>query len=337
MLSPKKSFRSMNVNSLYIELTNQCNFRCETCYNRSGLHAPVHLPWDTLRHFLDQFSKASVSFSGGEPSLYPERDALIGYIETHPDRKFSFITNGSMDWILPHYARLPNLHLQVSLDGSCEEINALTRGAGHFETTASFIRKAAALRPMTGKMVINSYNHQDAESFYRWVAGLGCRPLFSFATNMGTALSHWESLQLTPSRQAAILQLLESLNAEYGMDTPLPYATHHCPLLDPEESWNLLVTPDGHIQPCQSLYDAAWSLGTLEDSSALEERAQQLNEAARMRLSADYGCQRCWIRTRCDHGCPALALNYHADFHACDEQCELRRQQFLQFVRRSRQ
>ena len=28
----------MNIRTVYVEITNQCNLNCRTCYNRSGLN-----------------------------------------------------------------------------------------------------------------------------------------------------------------------------------------------------------------------------------------------------------------------------------------------------------
>lgn len=320
----------MKINSFYIELTNQCNFDCGTCYNRSGAsHAPVYLEFQALRSIMEL--APTISLAGGEPLLYPYYKELIDFIGGHPDTSFVFITNGSMNRILADYERYPNIRLQVSLDGSCEEVNARTRGANHYDATARFIQEAAAIRPLTVKMVISGNNAEDIEPFYRKVMGWGCRPVFSFVINSGNALDRWGTLDLTPREKVRILKLLETLGAEYANTAELPYCTHHCPLMDKQEPLNLLVTSDGRIQPCQSLYNEAFTLGTIQEFS-IERTMDRIADMAAARREADYGCYRCLIRSQCHHGCGALAFNSHGDFMACDENCDFRKQQFLHFL-----
>lgn len=328
----------MHIKSLFIELTSQCNFRCRTCYNRSGLATPSFLPWKLLKDLLDTIdTDTAIHCAGGEPLLYPHLEELLSYIEVHPRISFSFITNGSIPKILPYYKCLSNLKLQVSLDGSCEEINARIRGTGNFEPTFRFIKEAASIRPVSCHMVIGGWNTHDVEPFYRLIADLGCRPLFTMAVPSGSAVSHWPELALTPNQHMEVLKKIETLNIEYALDIPIPYSTHHCPLMDSDAPWNLLITSDGRVQPCQSLHDPTFTLGSLElltyAPDSILQAMYNLQAMALSRSKNDYQCTRCLTRTRCDRGCPALAFLHHQDFMSCDEQCTFRKQEFLHFLK----
>ena len=64
----------MNVTSVYVEITNQCNLNCRTCYNRSGLNRTrKELSCEDLEQLIQLFLPLGLkhlSLSGGEPTLH---------------------------------------------------------------------------------------------------------------------------------------------------------------------------------------------------------------------------------------------------------------------------
>lgn len=58
--------------------------------------------------------------------------------ETFPAIELGVVTNGSIqdECLIERYLQDEKVSIQVSLDGSCEEVNARTRGVGNFKTRA---------------------------------------------------------------------------------------------------------------------------------------------------------------------------------------------------------
>lgn len=64
----------VSLHELFISLTNACNLRCSHCYMYAGDITIEELPLSEWKHILTDFSHHgfdTVTFSGGEPLLYP--------------------------------------------------------------------------------------------------------------------------------------------------------------------------------------------------------------------------------------------------------------------------
>jgi len=74
----KQFFKTRNISWAVIEVTTACNFNCQWCY--VGKVKPKHMPKEQLFQLLKELKKAGVkqvTFSGGEPLLYPHlKDAM---------------------------------------------------------------------------------------------------------------------------------------------------------------------------------------------------------------------------------------------------------------------
>lgn len=129
--------------ALQWHLTQACDLHCRHCYDRG---ARTTMTLAQARHVLDELSAfcqvhhvhAQVSFSGGNPFLYPHFYEL--YQETL-DRGFLVAILGN-PMEEPYLDRLATIgapeFYQVSLEG-LREHNDYMRGAGHFDRTLAFL------------------------------------------------------------------------------------------------------------------------------------------------------------------------------------------------------
>lgn len=125
-----------SLDRLTIQVTQNCNFRCEYCVYSGSYHNRVHnnkrMDWDTAKaalDFLEQHSQNSssvnVSFYGGEPLL--EIDLIkqcVEYCHVKFKRKkvsFNLTTNASLlsDDIIKYFEK-ENFLIMISLDGPRE-------------------------------------------------------------------------------------------------------------------------------------------------------------------------------------------------------------------------
>lgn len=125
-----------NLSRLTLQVTQNCNFRCEYCVYSGSYHNRVHnnkrMDWNTAKAALDflyQHSKNSaeinISFYGGEPLLEMELiKKCVDYVRTVFERKnlsFNLTTNASLltdDMI--RYMEKEGFLLTISLDGPQE-------------------------------------------------------------------------------------------------------------------------------------------------------------------------------------------------------------------------
>ena len=330
----------MNTKTVYYEITNRCNFNCTTCYNRSGLNKITkEISLDTIKESMENFRTLGANrflFSGGEPSLHSEFESLLDLISEYKDYSFGFVTNGSsrnkkfIELLKTH----DNITLQISLDGSCEEENSKTRGAGNFEKVVNFVRETYNPHRQTRlKMVISKNNYDDIEDFYGLAISLGCIPEFAFIFRSGNGVESWDQKGLSPQEKLKALTMIDALNKKFGIDAFLPRSSLSCPFITGNDKMSLCVKVDGKIQPCQTFYTDRFSLGNIYnfDKDGIIKNSLMIVDLAKKRASLDFGCSRCVINEICQRGCMAEALTISGDPLGNDQSCMFRKLEFLNF------
>jgi len=140
--APEK-FMAAEVFTLQWHLTQACDLHCKHCYDRSSI---VDMPLaqgvailDDFRKFcLAHFVDGQVSFTGGNPFLYPHFMTLY---QAAVDRNLGVailgnpVEAGKIDALLA--IKKPSFY-QVSLEGMVEH-NDWIRGTGHFQRILSFL------------------------------------------------------------------------------------------------------------------------------------------------------------------------------------------------------
>ena len=333
----------MQVMSAYFEITNLCNLNCITCYNRSGLnHCRKELSVVQLSQIINrlstEFNCTTFSFAGGEPLLHSELEALLTYTQSHPEFHFSFVTNGTIHneaFFAAIQAKPEQYRVQISLDGSTEEINALTRGKGSFERTLQFIKRLTAFsfRPAI-KMVVSQNNLSDIEPFFRLAVNLNCTPVFDFVACNGNASDSWDSINPTPRQKIQVLKLVDRLNKEFpDFQTELPRNNSTCSLSKPTGPVSALIKTDGTIFPCQLLYEEVHACGNIltDSTEFISTKVDQLRQLAITRMTQDYNCKRCPLQHGCARGCFANAYYLTGDSLGDDGNCMTRKLEFFDF------
>ncbi len=154
-------------------LTTRCNLDCSYCYTR-------RYKWDLatedcLRLLVQarDLGAASVSLTGGEPSLHEGFDTVIS---SAADLGFEVvvISNG-WNWPDERIARfvsLPRSRLALSLEGRTAEVHDRIRGKGAFATLVRFhdrIReKAPPGYPISGIVIVTPDNAGEIEDICAW-------------------------------------------------------------------------------------------------------------------------------------------------------------------------
>ncbi len=136
---------------LYIEVTNRCNSRCQTCIRTFELLEPLHdLTLDEFQAIVDQFPILDrvVLHGIGEPLLNSELAAMIRYVkELHPAAVVLFNSNAILfdeDW--QHALIDAGLdEFRVSLDAATAATYARIRGVDSFDTVIENLRRFVSL------------------------------------------------------------------------------------------------------------------------------------------------------------------------------------------------
>jgi len=136
-------FEAADIFTLQWHVTQKCDLHCKHCYDRSDRAA---LPLEQAREVLDDFYafcrqmhvRGQVTFSGGNPLLYPHLEELYRMA----DRLGFGIAILGNPTPIEQLRRLveiaPPLFFQISLEG-LEDHNDYIRGAGHFRRSLAFL------------------------------------------------------------------------------------------------------------------------------------------------------------------------------------------------------
>ncbi|HNU68836.1 MAG TPA: radical SAM protein [Myxococcota bacterium] len=163
-----------------LELTLRCNGACDYCgSNRASAAAPSELPTASWMTILDDLARSgciAVSFTGGEPLLRTDVEALASRAATL-GMSVSLNTNGRLlekrRSILKSVSRVT-----VSIDG-IREVNDMIRGAGAFDAAVAAIRSARfAGVPVSVTAVISAGSARRLPDFLKWLASMDLKAMF---------------------------------------------------------------------------------------------------------------------------------------------------------------
>ena len=116
-------------------VTEHCNLRCPHCI-RDDVTTVRNLDPDLILRTVDQarvlFGDVAVSMTGGEPTLHPEWERIIGSLHER-GVTYRFVTNGwHMRRLMPALDRHPPTAVRISLSGADEAVHDAERGRGSF-------------------------------------------------------------------------------------------------------------------------------------------------------------------------------------------------------------
>ena len=329
----------MNIRTVYIEITNRCNLNCRTCYNQSGMNCETNeISVVQLEDIINMFvphGLKRVLISGGEPTLHSDFNGIFKLFDKYTGISFGVVTNGTTESaVLTEYVNThDNMILQISLDGSTDEVNSRTRSKGHFEKVIQFIdavRQSKVEKRL--KTVVSQKNYDDIEPYFKFAMSCGFIPEYAFIYRSGNGEYDWENISLSDIQRIKAVKLIDKLNLDFGQNAFLPICTNTCPYTRDLKDLSICIKTDGSIQPCQTLYGNKYSVGNVFDfdDSSFQNKLGQIAKIAKLRTQQDYGCKGCLIREYCGRGCMAEAVCLHGDSLADDGNCNFRKTLFIE-------
>lgn len=207
---------------IVIELTNRCNLACQHCF--SGRHGGrADLPLATLQHLLaaaHSHGFTELSFTGGEPTLYPYFAQAIE-LTSRAGYRFAVNTNGwnfvqAYPLLLTYHASLSML--TFSLDGASEATHDRLRGKGSFRRVMQALSICVIKGlPFSLNMVLTAHNRHEVATLVALAPKLGSRGV-RFGHLLPTPLTVAQGLDLSFAERRAI----EDEIANLAQQAPLP-------------------------------------------------------------------------------------------------------------------
>ena len=157
----KKDYKTLN-----IEITTACPLRCPQCY--CSLDGHQHIPLDVAKQRIDEAALLgfeALALSGGETMCYPSLFELISYA-----KQKNFTVHCSFSgWHFNQstFVRLVDAGIDyvcISLNGSTDEINSITRDGYNYALAALELLKANNFQHTVLNWVMHNNNAYDFEN-----------------------------------------------------------------------------------------------------------------------------------------------------------------------------
>jgi radical SAM protein with 4Fe4S-binding SPASM domain len=328
---------------LMIELTSACNLRCPHCYVSAGDGRVRQLPARHLHELLGEFAALGgkrVTFSGGEPTIYPGWRPAIRYarfVGLDP----CLLTNGTrlstedLDFLAGLDARVA-----VSLDAADPTVHDAVRGSGSFAKTLDVLRGLVD-RGLGSRTTLcftpMALNVGELAGVVALATRLGVATVYvSLLEDRGRASSAIEDLALSDDDKASLLFAVVSLRLRYpdvALDVPNLHLFPERLLGEELEAEaidrTIRVTAEGDVYLSAYLEGAPFRLGRYRPGSlsgmwhSPRVRGHMLRASARRSLVPS--CTRCLAWEWCRGGSAVLAWAANGTFFGVDGFCAAKR------------
>ena len=263
--------------SLYLETTNRCDSKCQTCIRTfETLEPPADLTLDRVRMIAEQFPALDrvVLHGIGEPLLNPQIFDIVSYLKT---RVAAVLFNSDAIGLTPaRAARLVESGLdeyRVSMDAATAETFRKLRGVDRFERVKTNVAHLVALQREMGRttprvslwFTASRANVEELPAFVQLAADLGVPEVYvqrlvfnglGLATDANALHGRLREREQTLLAEADALATRQGIAMRAsGLTTPLASlhgsgdgARHWAGCQRP---WTLAyVTANGNVLPC---------------------------------------------------------------------------------------
>jgi len=323
---------TVELRSVYLKLTDQCNLRCNYCYAESGKSSEI-LKIETLRRILKEVGEitksAEIVLSGGEPLLHAHAlDFAEEVVDAGHDAQL--LTNGTLittDEIARRISKTIKL-VKISVDGSNSAVHSLTRGTGNFGQ----VTKAVDLLIKHGAnvqvaMTVTQKNvHDLAQMSARYGSRLALQPLFK--AGRGKGKSDWS---ITGDEYYHAMDKIDNIapmgNVAAVLESLRGRGVKKCALADREIS----ISETGDVYPCQLLHAPQFLSGNIYNStiSNIYFSSPVLLKLRNLNVDTIKECSTCSIRLICAGGCRARDFYESGSLETVGEFCQYEKLAFI--------
>lgn len=312
-------------------LTRHCNLRCPHCI-RDDVTEVRAIPLTLITRIVDEarelFPAVVCSFTGGEPTIHPEWNALIEMLAER-SIPWKLVTNGwHMRRIMPSIDHHPPAAVRVSLSGATEEVHDEERGRGSFRRVQIAVALLTSRQVPTGlSIVIDKRDRHQIREAADLAEALGCNWI-SYILPQPVPQSADRDSDLAPHEWFAVRDEVNALAREpnrrtaISLDYGAPFDGEET-LCDTMELKRVYVDPDARVSLCCQLSDYGFNTrditGDLTTSSLKEVYSSYLHAMEKLRERSAPGA--CGERTTIDaYPCLRCArtlgkLDWLAQFH----------------------
>jgi SynChlorMet cassette radical SAM/SPASM protein ScmF len=337
----------MDLQSLYIYLTDACNLQCTHCWQSAPKPGArlAYLPFKSCERVLDdacELGLSSVKLSGGEPLLSPDFPEFVEYFHSR-GISCTVETNGTLI-SGPRLDVIKRCRVQcaVSLDGINPDTHNQQRGHPHaFQNTVRGLRSLEeAQLPFQVIMAVSKTNIHEMIPLLEWFREnwkqCVCIKINPITPNGRAAFMGEQGALLEPLEKMALADEVGTIAGRYPFKVLLhvepafaplgkmrsgAYCGGHCGY---QRSLGILA--DGSVTICSiGKINSEFIFGHVSDIQLADiwkhnPILQQIHEGVEQQLQGV--CGMCIFRRSCAGGCRALVLQCGGNLFGPDPICQ---------------
>lgn len=108
--------------TVYLHVTQECNFHCTYCYAQHNLGKGMMMRYDRAKKYINKLYAEGIRqfiLTGGEPLLNPDIDKIINYIRNKKDVYIELLSNGSLiNYHILSLKYVDNIIISLDIKGS---------------------------------------------------------------------------------------------------------------------------------------------------------------------------------------------------------------------------
>ena len=355
---PQKPPADFPLQTLVLNLTNQCNLSCQYCYEFGADKVatpegkPKFMDLETAKTSVDFLLAQSqghrgihITFFGGETLMnFPLLKDVVAYANTQAAAQgrsidFSLTTNATL--LTPAIIQFLSdnrIGVTVSMDGPPDlhdKLRVFANGRGSYDIIEPRVRALLEnhrTRPITARVTLTSGVTDVVRIFRHLKHDLGFHEIgFAPVTTSPNQL-----YAIGAPGMNSVLDQFKALAGEYleyalrgelhGFSNVSDTLSELCQGVNKSHPCGaglglIGVGPSGDIAPCHRFVDSdAHALGHISTGI---DRAKQSDFLSRGHIDSKYDCHTCWARPLCAGGCHHEAfVRYgdtgHPNLHYCD-------------------
>lgn len=300
--------------TLFLEVTNKCNYNCKHCYNSSGTVNEVSMQLKQFEKIINDFIKNginSVVLSGGEALLHENIWEMLSILHSYK-LEITLLTNGKLlsERVIEKLKCL-KANIQLSLDGANAKTNDYVRQKGSYNDVIRALielRNSNYMNNVSINSVITHESVSEISDIIKICEDFNVSTIgFSFLNKIGRAQN---SKLITSNEETyrAISEINSRVDSSSVLVKPIN-VTKKCRFCDTanEIYLNPLVDVYGNVYMCEFLRNESFSIGNIFEHNLFEilsgDKIKSNMIFIALRKHFITYCRVCSVRSRCEAGC----------------------------------
>jgi radical SAM protein with 4Fe4S-binding SPASM domain len=293
--------------------TYRCNSNCVYCEASANESNRAELHTDQIKEVINQLATLKVRhffISGGEPTLRKDLFEVIHHAQKR-GLTTGMITNSLLFSKLKRELKAADFKsIWTSVDGLAETHNKNRGYPGAYQIVLDAIRYYTEIKiPLrVVNTMVHPGNYDELPQLYERLKEAGInRWRLALAIPVGRAVDNvWA---LTPEKIDRLFRFVAAerthfdieLSEELGYLGCWDIETKNSPFICPSGLSFCVIMPDGHVLPCQVVYDNKYSEGNVLNTPFAQIWKSGFSDFRRTHLTGE--CTTCLHRRACNGGC----------------------------------